>query len=58
MGLDERPNSRVISAMCWSDSSLRFEPRLFRIFCQKPLASIICTRSLRCSGLRLLSIQT
>jgi hypothetical protein len=39
-------------------SSLRLLPRLLRIFCQKPLASISCTLPLRAAGLRLLTIQT
>ncbi len=45
-------------AMCSSLSSLRFDPKLLRIFCHKPLASISCTFPLRADGLRLLSIQT
>ena len=38
--------------------SLRLEPRLLRIFCQKREASMSCTLPLRCAGLRLETIQT
>src|SRR5438094_214038 len=51
------PKSFVISSMCAGESSLRLEPRLLRIFCQKELASINCTLPLRGAGLRLETIQ-
>jgi hypothetical protein len=47
-----------MSSMCSGLSSLRLLPRLLRIFCQKPLASMSCTLPLRAAGLRLLTIQT
>ena len=56
--LDERPKSRVTSAICSSLISLRLEPRLLRILCQKLEASMSCTLPLRCAGLRLETIQT
>ena len=52
------PKRRVTVAMCSSLISRRFEPRLFLIFCQKPLASISCTKPRRSSGLRLETIHT
>ena len=44
-----------MSSICSGLSSLRFEPRLLRIFWQKLLASISCSLPLRAAGLRLLT---
>ena len=52
------PNILVISSMWSGLNSLRLLPKLFLIFCQKPLASINCTLPFRASGFRLLTIQT
>ena len=51
------PNSRVTVAMWASLISLRLLPRLFFIFCQKPLASMSCTLPLRAAGFLLESTQ-
>jgi len=51
------PYSRVISAMCDGDSSLRFSPRLLRIFCQSSRASTSCTKPRRSGALRFVTTQ-
>jgi len=46
-----------MSSMCSAFNSFRLLPRLFRIFCQKALASISCTLPFRLSGFRFVTIQ-